>query len=107
MPRRRYQIIIESWRRQYNAFRPHASLGYKPPAPEAFVPAFSVWILPKSKPEPVRRVEVFTGTGRRRTWTADIGASELPNGGASTSASIAWRRPRRRGWLRYRPPLQI
>ena len=28
-------------------------------------------LLPKSKPEPVRRVEVFTGTGRRRAWAAD------------------------------------
>jgi len=37
------QIIIESWRRHYNAIRPHASLGYKPPAPEAFVPAFAAW----------------------------------------------------------------
>jgi transposase len=26
-------------------------------------------LLPKSKPEPVRRLEVFTGAGRRRTWT--------------------------------------
>lgn len=26
--------------------------------------------LPKSKPEPVRRLEVFTGSGRRRRWTA-------------------------------------
>jgi transposase len=25
-------------------------------------------LLPKSKPEPVRRVEVFTGSGRRRKW---------------------------------------
>jgi len=25
-------------------------------------------LLPKSKPEPVRRLEVFTGSGRRRTW---------------------------------------
>jgi putative transposase len=29
------QVIIESWRRQYNQFRPHSSLGYRPPAPEA------------------------------------------------------------------------
>jgi putative transposase len=28
------QIVIESWRRHYNAVRPHASLGYKPPAPK-------------------------------------------------------------------------
>src|SRR5262245_16692232 len=30
------KIIIESRRRHYNAVRPHASLGYKPPAPEVF-----------------------------------------------------------------------
>ena len=29
------QVIIESWRRKYNQFRPHSSLGYRPPAPEA------------------------------------------------------------------------
>ena len=28
-------------------------------------------LLPKSKPHAVRRVEVFTGAGRRRTWTAE------------------------------------
>ena len=28
-------------------------------------------LLHKSKPEPVRRLEVFTGTGRRRAWTAE------------------------------------
>jgi transposase len=27
-------------------------------------------LLPKSKPELVRRLEVFTGAGRRRAWTA-------------------------------------
>ncbi len=26
------QIVIESWRRHYNAVRPHGSLGYRPPA---------------------------------------------------------------------------
>jgi transposase InsO family protein len=30
---REAQIVIESWRRHYNAVRPHASLGYQPPAP--------------------------------------------------------------------------
>ena len=28
-------------------------------------------LLPKSKPEPVRRLEVFTGAGRRRAWTTE------------------------------------
>lgn len=31
------QVLIESWRRHYNTLRPHSSLGYKPPAPEALV----------------------------------------------------------------------
>jgi len=29
------QVMIESWRKEYNQVRPHSSLGYKPPAPEA------------------------------------------------------------------------
>ena len=45
---REAQIVIESWRRHYNAVRPHASLGYKPPAPEVFVPALAAW--PPARP---------------------------------------------------------
>ncbi len=38
------KVLIERWRRHYNTVRPHGSLGYRPPAPEAtqplhFVPA--------------------------------------------------------------------
>ena len=33
--------MIESWRRHYNTERPHGSLGYKPPAPEVFIPALA------------------------------------------------------------------
>ncbi len=29
------QAVIENWRREYNRVRPHSSLGYRPPAPEA------------------------------------------------------------------------
>ena len=29
------RVVIEFWRREYNQFRPHSSLGYRPPAPEA------------------------------------------------------------------------
>lgn len=32
------QILIEQWRQHYNHIRPHSSLGYKPPAPKAFIP---------------------------------------------------------------------
>jgi len=28
---------IKNWRREYNTIRPHSSLGYWPPAPEALV----------------------------------------------------------------------
>jgi transposase InsO family protein len=35
------QVLIENWRREYNQIRPHSSLGYKPPAPEARLPVFS------------------------------------------------------------------
>src|ERR671927_26757 len=38
---REAQIVIESWRRHYNTVRPHASLGYRPPAPEVFVPGLA------------------------------------------------------------------
>jgi putative transposase len=30
------QVITERWRKQYNTIRPHSSLGYRPPAPEAY-----------------------------------------------------------------------
>ena len=29
------RVLIEQWRREYNQVRPHSSLGYRPPAPEA------------------------------------------------------------------------
>ena len=31
------QILIEMWRKEYNTIRPHSSLGYRPPAPEAIM----------------------------------------------------------------------
>jgi transposase InsO family protein len=31
------KVIIEAWRRYYNTGRPHSSLGYRPPAPEAII----------------------------------------------------------------------
>jgi len=32
------QVVIEDWRHEYNEIRPHSSLGYRPPAPEARTP---------------------------------------------------------------------
>jgi len=33
------KVLIERWRRNYNTRRPHRSLGYRPPGPEAIQPA--------------------------------------------------------------------
>jgi transposase InsO family protein len=34
---REAQVLIERWRRHYNAVRPHSALGYRPPAPEVVI----------------------------------------------------------------------
>lgn len=34
---REAQVLIEEWRREYNTLRPHSSLNYRPPAPEAWL----------------------------------------------------------------------
>lgn len=50
---REAQVIIENWRREFNAIRPHSSLGYRPPAPETFFPAdpaCAVWGLQPDRP---------------------------------------------------------
>ena len=67
-------------------------------------------LLPKSKPEPARRLEVFTGSGRRRKWApaqkAEI-LAELYESGDTVSAVarrhgltpqqlFGWRREARR-----------
>lgn len=35
---REAQIVIEQWRKHYNTIRPHSALGYRPPAPQTFLP---------------------------------------------------------------------
>ena len=41
------KVIIEAWRRYYNTERPHSSLGYTPPAPEAII-----WPAPNRRTAP-------------------------------------------------------
>ena len=52
------QIVIESWRRHDKTKRPHASLGYRPPAPEVFVPAFAAWPAALTRPAPPARLSL-------------------------------------------------
>jgi putative transposase len=42
------RVVVESWRRLFNAVRPHGSLGYRAPAPEVFVPALAAWPAPRA-----------------------------------------------------------
>ncbi len=51
---REAKVLIERWREHYNRVRPHSSLGYRPPAPEAIaVPAIAGYKdLGGSAPEP-------------------------------------------------------
>lgn len=36
------QVLIEQWRKEYNEFRPHSALGYRPPVPETFKPKVEI-----------------------------------------------------------------
>ena len=31
------KVLVEGWRKEFNLFRPHSSLGYRPSAPEALM----------------------------------------------------------------------
>jgi len=44
------KVVVEAWRRHYNAVRPHGSLGYKPPAPEVIMPAIAAQAAAQPQP---------------------------------------------------------
>jgi putative transposase len=46
---REAEVVIESWRRHYNQARPHASLGYRAPAPEVVMPALAARMTAPSR----------------------------------------------------------
>ncbi|SDA28106.1 Integrase core domain-containing protein [Methylobacterium sp. UNC378MF] len=49
-------VVIEQWRRHYNSIRPHSSLGYCPPAPEAVIwPTEPSGSVPSARPTIVTR----------------------------------------------------
>ena len=52
------QVVIETWRYEYNHFRPHSSLGYRPPVPEAIL---TVPFGAGSAPLRLPRKELVTG----------------------------------------------
>ena len=55
---REAKVLVERWRQEYNSIRPHSSLGYRPPAPEAIQPTP---IAPKKLQAPtLRKGEILT-----------------------------------------------
>lgn len=44
------KTVVESWRRHFNTVRPHGSLGYKPPAPEVFIPSMAARAAAQTRP---------------------------------------------------------
>ena len=94
---REAQIVIESWRRHFNTIRPHASLGYKPPAPEV-VPAFAAW--PAALRQPASRSPTLAPeAGLELTlhldhpWVSSIIATAIAERSAVTRCSLVCRRP--------------
>ena len=47
------KVLIERWRQHYNTIRPHSSLGYRPPAPEAILPRSSMNDYATTQPNPL------------------------------------------------------
>jgi transposase InsO family protein len=45
------QVMIESWREEYNTPRPHSALGYRPPVPAAY--SLLIVANPVSQPQAV------------------------------------------------------
>ena len=49
------KVLVERWRREYNAIRPHSSLGDRPPAPEAYLPWPLGFGVPPLRPSAMAR----------------------------------------------------
>ena len=56
------KVLIERWRVQYNTVRPHSALGYRPPAPEA-------WLVEKPGSAALHPALQPKGQAFELTWT--------------------------------------
>jgi putative transposase len=57
------RIVIESRRHHFNAVQPHGSLGYRPPAPEVFIPANSAWPAARERSAPLAMLPLASNEG--------------------------------------------
>jgi putative transposase len=67
------KIVIESWRRHYNTARPHGSLGYKPPAPEVFIPAMAARATAQPRPATSPALASKPSVNQHPNWTSQWG----------------------------------
>ena len=44
------QVLVERWRHEYNTFRPHSALGYRPLAAKAIEPKAALGVILVLKP---------------------------------------------------------
>ena len=79
------KVLTEQWRREYNTIRPHSSLRYRPPAPEALRPDPFFLNLPKlNGPHPrlqeavglTQQVVPLWGAGHYR-WRKEFGGMKV------------------------------
>ena len=54
------KVLIENWRYEYNHLRPHSSLGYRPPAPETWLPSAATFATLRSLPKAAVRSGAVT-----------------------------------------------
>jgi putative transposase len=84
------QVLIEAWRHHFNAVRPHSSLNYRPPAPEAII-ARSGTIVPWAS----ARLRLGACARSTRHWCQKCSRTNIrpgsPRGGGQCHSRI-WRR---------------
>ena len=72
------RIVIENWHRDDNTVRRHGSLGFKPPAPEIFIPMAPAWVPAHPPPSAPTRTPTPT-LNERSTWTPHWGPIAGPD----------------------------
>ena len=94
------KVLIENWRWEYNHFRPHSALGYRPPAPEAIEPQ-PLRLIAGGRSSPGFRADP-TDRAVARRLVPSVHCSSSPRRAVSAQAwSAAARRAvsDRRAWL--------
>jgi hypothetical protein len=63
-------VLVERWRHEYNTFRPHSALGYRPPAPEAIEPKTAMGVSMSSSRVGRTSCRLRGFPARLRSWRA-------------------------------------